>query len=139
VAATQRPAAVVIVDPELALLEALKHGLSGSGLRIHVFSRSEEAWFRIQQYLSRGSVPALVLGIEVHDPVEPRYRPGWRRFAGRLRRIAPAAPVVLMSPDEAGASGALHAVVRRPPRLHRTSEQIGELVGTIERVLGLGA
>ena len=138
-AATQRPAAVIIVDPELSLIEALKQGLSGSGLRIHVFSRSEEAWFRIQQYLSRGAVPALILGAEVRDPVEPGYRPGWRRFAGRLRRIAPGAPVVLLSPEEAPASPALHAVVRRPPRLHRTSEQISQLVGTIERVLGLGA
>jgi hypothetical protein len=137
--AKQPPAAVIIVDPEMALLEAMKQGLSGSGLRVHVFSRSEEAWFRIQQYLRRGAIPALVLGVEVRDPVEPGYRPGWHRFAGRLRRIAPGAPVVLLSPEESPASTALHAVVRRPPRLHRTSEQIGQLVGTIERVLGLGA
>jgi hypothetical protein len=132
------PPAVVVVDSELWLLEGLKEELARPDLRVHVFPRSEEAWFRIQQYLKRGEVPALVLGADVSDPVEPGYRPGWRRFAGRLRRIAPGAPVILLSVDESAESSALHAAVQRPVRINGTPEDMRRLAGSIERVLGLG-
>ena len=71
------PRPVVVVDPELRLLQEVKEGLKGSGRRIHIFTRSEEAWFRLQQYLLRGETPSLVLGEGVKDPVEPGCRPGW--------------------------------------------------------------
>jgi hypothetical protein len=109
-ATSETPQAVVVVDPELRLLQQVKERLGGPGRRIHIFTRSEEAWFRIQQYLLRGETPSLILGEGVKDPVEPGCRPGWRRFSARLHGIAPSARVVLMSSDPSAGSASLEGV-----------------------------
>jgi hypothetical protein len=130
---------VVVVDPDLRLLAALKDGLSRHSARVHTFNRSADAWFRIQQYLVRGEVPALVMDSSVLDPVEPGTRPGWRRFASRLQRIAPAARVVLLASGESPSSPALHSVLRRPADPAGPAEEVHELLGALRRALGLAA
>jgi hypothetical protein len=139
VAAPATPQAVVVVDPELRLLQKLKEGLKGPGRRIHIFTRSEEAWFRIQQYLLRGEIPSLVLGEGVKDPVEPGCRPGWRRFTARLQGIAPSAKVVLMSSDPSAGSASLEGVAPRPADLSAEPEGMGDLVESLGRLLARGA
>jgi hypothetical protein len=129
---------VVVVDPDLRLLAALKDGLSPHSARVHTFNRSADAWFRIQQYLVRGEIPALVMDSSVLDPVEPGARPGWRRFASRLHGIAPAARVVLLASAESPSSPALHSVLRRPADPAGPPEEMRELVGALRRALGLG-
>lgn len=62
--ANQAPAPVVIVDPELPVLEWLKAALAGVIPRVHIFQHSDQAVTRIRQYVIRGELPLVVLACD---------------------------------------------------------------------------
>jgi hypothetical protein len=103
------PAPVIAVAGELALLEFIKAGLAPGEMPVHIFQEARLAFERLKQYLVRGTVPTLVIGIDVSDPDEREGR--WDQLATRVRRMAPAARLVLLSPDKNATSDLVDAIV----------------------------
>ncbi len=90
------PLAVVVVDPELAVLEWVKRALAPLPVRAHIFQRSEQAIARIRQYLVRGDVPLVLLSTATPpDPVSGAK--DWAEIAARLRAQVPNVPLVLLA------------------------------------------
>ena len=89
---------VVIVDPDLAVLEWLKTTLADRFERLHLFQSAEGGIARIRQYLSRGEVPAVLLS--AHAPMDPLS--GIDTVADLLRRLraqAPRMPLLLVAEE----------------------------------------
>ncbi len=89
---------VVIVDPDLTVLEWLKTTLTGRFERLHLFQTAEGGIARIRQYLSRGEVPAVLLS--AHAPMDPLS--GIDTVAELLRRLraqAPRMPLLLVAEE----------------------------------------
>lgn len=96
---TRAPAALIIVDADLRLLERLKDSLAQTGLPTHIFQNPADGLARLRQYLRRGEIPAVVLGASTTDPIEPRRKPGWRVLAQRIHSLAPAVRLAVLSAD----------------------------------------
>ena len=89
---------VVIVDPDLTVLEWLKTTLAGRFERLHLFQSAEGGIARIRQYLSRGEVPVVLLS--THAPMDPLS--GIDTVADLLRRLraqAPRMPLLLVAEE----------------------------------------
>lgn len=104
-----RPPPVIVVAQELPLLELIKDGLAAGDVPVHIFQDGRLALERLKHYLVRGTVPALVIGVDVGDPDERDGR--WDQLTARVRRMAPSARVVLLAPDKSSTSDAVDAVV----------------------------
>ncbi len=111
------PPAVVVVDPNLAVLEWAKSSLGDQFPQVHIFQRTDLAIARIRQYLARTQVPLVVLAIDVpRDPISGADGPF--ELLRRLRRQATRMPVAILalegseveSPTDARPS----VVVRKP-------------------------
>jgi hypothetical protein len=136
---TRAPAALIIVDADLRLLERLKHSLAQTGLPTHIFQNPADGLARLRQYLSRGDIPAVVLGASTTDPIEPRRKPGWRVFAQRIHSLAPAVRLAVLSADAAVAeSDAGRATALTLPSDPDKSD-IDSLVRKLAQSLGLKA
>jgi len=101
---------IVVVDPELPVLELVKEMLAPTGVPIHIFPHSGDGLERIKHYVVRGVVPTLIVGCDVRD-TETRGDGGWEDFAGRVRRMAPNMRIVLLGRGRG--AGAADAEVRR--------------------------
>jgi hypothetical protein len=131
--------AVIAIDSDPALLEQIKTAF-GSGERpVHVFRRSDEGLLRLKQYLVRGIVPALVLGPDACDPLEPHRKPGWRALARRARTLAASIRVVLLSADTSLRDPAVSSVVSRPAASGATREELSAFLSRLADSLGLAA
>lgn len=106
-AAFAQPAAVIVIDPSLAVLEWAKAALTGHP-RVHAFQHTELGIQRIRQYLLRHELPLVLLAADTPpDPVS-----GARDVfdvAARLRRQSPRLPIVVIT-----------AAGSRPPTRRRT-------------------
>ncbi len=129
---------LIVIDRDLGLLEAIKQGLAGSYIHVHIFQSPEDGLARFKQYLLRGEIPALVLGEGVFDPVEPRRRPGSVALAKRVRSLAPAVGVVHLSWEGEAPSGPIDVVLSPPDRRQSTDDATADFVERLRRVLGGG-
>jgi hypothetical protein len=67
---TAHSGALILMDPDVGVLEWVKNALSDSFDRIHVFQRTEQGLARIRQYLIRGELPIVLISLEVEvDPL----------------------------------------------------------------------
>ncbi|MCH7707096.1 MAG: DUF4388 domain-containing protein [Myxococcales bacterium] len=109
---------LVVLDPDLRVLEWLKSTLHGIFERIHIFQNSDAAMGRIRQYLARGIVPTALISSEV----EPDRFDSTRNIAELLRRLrtqAPRMPLLVIhegAGDPPTGVDAADAVMRRPSR-----------------------
>ncbi len=128
--------AVIVVDPELSLLEPIKDGLRTRVARVHLFQDAAEAGVRLKQYLADGEFPALVISQEARDSSEPKGQRGWRRFVRRVWSISPKVRVVLLATrsdlkDPGGAQ-----VLDRPDVQRATDETLASFVEELAEKLG---
>jgi hypothetical protein len=95
-----RPAAVVVVDRDPKLLEALKRTLVSGDLPIHIFQSTADGFERLKHYVVRGELPAVLIGEGDTRPLA-RYEDRVDVVIARLRRMAPGVRVVLLREGEA--------------------------------------
>jgi hypothetical protein len=126
----RRAMPVICVDRDLRLLEQIKRSLCSSGEPIHIFQDSASALNRLKQYVLRGELPALVLGSDLEDPLDPRRGLGWRRFAERVRALAPRVRIAVIA-DQAGDSTGGIAWLRRPPEGRATEADMSAFLQTL--------
>jgi hypothetical protein len=110
---------IVILDPDLAVLEWAKAALRSSFPRVHIFQHSELAIARIRQYLARSEIPLAVLSCDAPpDPVSGAQ--SCTDIAARLRAQVRRMQVVVLAaqgfdPEEAGpASLEAPRIVEKP-------------------------
>ncbi len=85
--ATAHSGTLILVDPDVVVLDWVKDTLSASFDRVHVFQRSEQGLARIRQYLVRGELPVVLISLEVEvDPLSGIH--GLADFVKRLKAQA---------------------------------------------------
>ena len=106
---------VVLIDSDIALLEAIKSGLEHAGVPVHMMHCTADGFDRIKHYVLRGQVPSLVLAERVAR-AEQRYEDRLEQFIERVRRMSPSVRIVVLR-EEPGANLELAEaeVVRRAP------------------------
>ncbi len=92
---------VVLIDSDIALLEAIRSGLAHTGVPVHMMHRTADGFDRIKHYVLRGQVPSLVLSERVAR-AEQRYEDRLEQFVERVRRMSPSVRIVVLR-DEPGA------------------------------------
>ena len=90
-----RCVALVAVDPDLRLLEAVKRALQSDALPVHIFQHPDDALQRVKQYFQRGAVPTLMIS-EGSSAEDDGTRAGWRTLATRARSMVPGVHIVLL-------------------------------------------
>lgn len=95
-----RPAAVVVVDRDPKLLEAVKRTLTSGDLPIHIFQSTADGFERLKHYVVRGELPAVLIGEGDTRPLA-RYEDRVDVVITRLRRMAPGVRVVLLREGKA--------------------------------------
>jgi hypothetical protein len=100
---------VVVIDPDLAVLERAKRALSSEFPRVHIFQRSELGNERIRQYLARAETPTLLLSERA--PADPMSgAQDWREILQRLKASVPHMPIFLLCDDAPAGSAPLPGV-----------------------------
>lgn len=92
---------VVVIAPELHVLEWIRRALTDSFANVHLFQRSQEGLGRIRQYLSRAQAPILLVSPRIEgNPLSGIVDAA--DFVTRLRGQAPRMPILwLVAQDEA--------------------------------------
>jgi hypothetical protein len=108
---------LIVIDPEVAVLEWVKKALSDEFRQIHVFQQAEQGLMRIRQYLIRGELPVILISPEAEvDPLSGIR--GLGDFVRRLKSQAPRLPIFGLvegeSQPEMGPQGGLDGVLARP-------------------------
>jgi hypothetical protein len=86
---------VVVIDPDLAVLEWVKQGLADTFPRVHIFQRSELGISRIRQYLARAEIPLVLLSDNAPaDPLSGAH--GCAELIQRLKAHARQMPIVML-------------------------------------------
>ena len=117
---------LVLIDPDVVVLEWVKQALADDYKQVHVFQRAEQGLARIRQYLIRGELPVVLISPEAEiDPLSGIR--GLGDFIKRLKLQSARLPVFALceAPGEADASSApppslgghLDGVLTRPERL----------------------
>ena len=114
---------VVLIDPDVVVLEWVKSAIDDEFARVHVFQQADQGLARIRQYLIRGEIPLVLISSETQiDPLSGIH--GLGDFVKRLKAQAPRLVVVGLRDEEDVASspvpGSLDAVLRRPARWQMT-------------------
>jgi hypothetical protein len=134
-----RPAVLICVDADLAILELLKRGLHSDTTRIHIFQSATDALQRFKQYVVRGETPALIVGSMIEDPLDAHQGLGWRRFAGRILGIAPRLRLVVVARSGEAVAAPGMAVVKRPDPKLASELDYQAFVVEVERALAASA
>jgi hypothetical protein len=125
---------VICVDRDLRLLEQIKGALAEGSEPVHIFQDSASALQRLKQYVLRGDLPALVLGSDLEDPLDPRRGLGWSRFAERVRALSPRVRIAVIGEQAGDAPGV--AWLRRPPAGRATEADMRAFLQTLRGALG---
>ncbi len=127
------PIPLVVVDPDLALLEWAKEALKSRYERVHIFQKTELAIARIRQYLVRRETPLVILSDATPpDPNSGATSPA--EIVSRLKgQVARMAILALVPASESAAGWGVDGVVRKPdpsdlynPRRASTTLKLGE-------------
>ncbi len=108
---------LVVLEPDLRVLEWLKSTLDGIFERIHIFQNSDAAMGRIRQYLARGIVPTTLISTDV----EPDRFNSTRNIAELLRRLRTQAPRMPLLVIHEGAGDLPPGVDAADTVMHRPS------------------
>jgi hypothetical protein len=105
---------VVVLDPNLAVLEWAKRALSDGHERVHIFQKTELAIARIRQYLIRHETPVVVVSQDAPpDPNSGARSPA--EILARLKAQAGRMTTLLLADAGSGAeSQGADAVLQRP-------------------------
>ena len=96
---------VVVIDPNLPVLEWARSTISDIFPQVHIFQRSQEGLGRIRQYLARAQAPLLLVSPEIEgNPLSGISDAS--DFVARLRSQAPRMPVIWMVSEESGPESA---------------------------------
>jgi hypothetical protein len=102
--ADARAMSVVLIDPDVSVLEWVKTTIQDEFARVHVFQQAEQGLARIRQYLIRGELPLVLISTEVQiDALSGIH--GLSDFVARLKTQA-ARLVVLGLHEDQGAGAA---------------------------------
>ena len=123
---------LVVIDPEVSVLEWVKGAVSEAYGRVHVFQQAEQGLARIRQYLVRGEKPLVLISpTVVIDPLSGIH--GLADFVKRLKTQAPGILVFGLREEASEGSPAppvpsiLDALLSRPgPRELRSELEDGE-------------
>lgn len=121
---------VVLIDPDVSVLEWVKTTIQDDFARIHVFQQAEQGLARIRQYLIRGELPVVLISTEIRiDPLSGIH--GLSDFVERLKTQAVRLVVIgLHHRDDAGSPrgmpAAFDGVLTRPG-----DRQLRERSGTV--------
>jgi hypothetical protein len=133
---------VVVVDPDLAVLEWVKASLRDGFERVHIFQKTELAIARIRQYLVRRNTP-LVL-VSERAPADPvTGAAGAAEIVRRLKAQAPRMTVLWLGAEPKAGAAPADACVLRPPdaELHdaRRAARVKQLGEALARDLAAHA
>lgn len=126
--AATRMTPVVLIDPDVSVLEWLKATIQDDFSRVHVFQQAEQGLARIRQYLIRGELPVVLISTEIRiDPLSGIH--GLSDFVDRLKTQAAKLVVIALHEDADGRQStiptAFDGVLVRPGRqLHEQSETV---------------
>jgi hypothetical protein len=120
---------IVVLDPELSVLEWVKTTLGSEFERVHIFQRLELGMTRIRQYLSRGEVPVVLLYERM--PIDPTIqRGGVSEVVRRLSSLCPRIVILLFADDpDDDTLSTLAPVADRLPRPQRIPGADRHVVG----------
>jgi hypothetical protein len=141
---TTRMTPVVLIDPDVSVLEWLKTTIQDDFSRVHVFQQAEQGLTRIRQYLIRGELPVVLISTEIRiDPLSGIH--GLSDFVERLKTQAAKLVVIALHEDvdarQSTIPTAFDGVLVRPGRqLHEqretvTAETALELTSTLHQIL----
>ena len=110
---------VVLIDPDVSVLEWVKSAIEDDFARVHMFQKADQGLTRIRQYLIRGTTPLVLVSPETPiDPLSGIH--GLADFVKRLKAQSPRIVVLGLREDDdvapAAMPGVLNGVLRRPPR-----------------------
>jgi len=95
-ASQQAPSpALVLVDPDLAVVEWVRAHLPDALPKAHLFQATDQGVNRIRQYLRRAEIPVVVLATELPPDALSLAR-GVEDLLRRLHRQAPSMPLLLL-------------------------------------------
>ena len=78
---------VVLIDPDVSVLEWVKATIQDYFSRVHVFQQADQGLARIRQYLIRGELPVVLISTEIRiDPLSGIH--GLSDFVDRLKTQA---------------------------------------------------
>jgi hypothetical protein len=123
------------VDRDLRLLEQIKSALGGGPDPVHIFQDSASALSRLKHYVLRGDLPALVLGADLEDPLDARRGLGWKRFAERVRALAPRVRIAVIA-DQPGEPPSGIGWLRRPAAGRTTTADMSAFLEALHRAIG---
>jgi hypothetical protein len=84
---TAHPGTLILMDPDIVVLEWVKNALRDNFKRVHTFQRTEQGLARIRQYLIRGELPIVLISLDaVVDPLSGIH--GLADFVQRLKAQA---------------------------------------------------
>ncbi len=117
--ASAKKTPVVLIDPDVGVLEWVKSAIENDFARVHVFQQADQGLARIRQYLIRGETPLVLISAETQiDPLSGIH--GLADFVKRLKAQAPRLVVLGLREDAATAPSAmpsaLDGVLGRPAR-----------------------
>ena len=111
-------APLVVIDPDVSVLDWVKAAIGGSVPQVHVFQQVEQGLARIRQYLVRGERPVVLLSTDARvDPLSGIHGPA--DFVKRLKSQARGLRVLGLREEGDSAPGAptgVDAVLSRPSR-----------------------
>jgi hypothetical protein len=110
---------VVLIDPDVTVLEWVKAAIEEDFVRVHVFQKADQGLARIRQYLIRGEFPLVLLSSDTQiDRLSGIH--GLGDFVKRLKAQAPRLVVLGLREDEDASPSEmpsmLDGVLRRPGR-----------------------
>jgi len=109
---------IVVIEPDVAVLEWVKGVLRDEFSRVHLFQQAEQGLSRIRQYVVRGERPVVLISTATEvDPLSGIH--GLGDFVKRLKVQAPGLRVLGLKDEtnsEATAPNGLDGLIARPPR-----------------------
>ena len=136
---------VILIDPDVSVLEWLKTTIQDDFARVHVFQQAEQGLARIRQYLIRGELPVVLISTEIRiDALSGIH--GLGDFVERLKAQSARLVVVGLHQDEDGSPPAMQkafdGMLVRPDRKQLregsetvTSKTAKELVCGLRQIL----